>query len=114
MGRFATGRKPISMTKTGRKVAEPAKPGGPGDASDDRGTIPESSADPHAPGDPGSLEVGYGRPPLHSRFKPGQSGYPKGGAKRSRNMRTIVRQVLNEDIQIGARAAHARATAVSI
>ncbi len=44
--------------------------------------------------------VGYGRPPLHSRFKPGQSGNPKGRPKQSRNMRSIVKQVLSEDMQI--------------
>ena len=26
----------------------------------------------------GDYEVGYGKPPKHSRFKPGQSGNPKG------------------------------------
>jgi Family of unknown function (DUF5681) len=44
--------------------------------------------------------VGYGRPPLHSRFKPGQSGNPKGRAKGSKNLRTILKQVSNEQIQI--------------
>jgi hypothetical protein len=42
--------------------------------------------------------VGKYRPPLHSRFKPGQSGNPKGRAKQSRNLRTIVNQVLSEDM----------------
>jgi hypothetical protein len=92
--------KPISSPKTGGHGARPAKRAGSGD-KDDRCTIPPSPLDdPHAPGDPGSLAVGYGRPPLHSRFKPGQSGYPKGRSKGSRNMRTIVRQVLNEKMQI--------------
>jgi Family of unknown function (DUF5681) len=44
--------------------------------------------------------VGYRRPPLHSRFKPGQSGNPKGRAKGSQNLRTIVKQISNEQIQI--------------
>jgi Family of unknown function (DUF5681) len=44
--------------------------------------------------------VGYGRPPLHSRFKPGQSGNPKGRAKGSQNLRTILKQVSNEQILI--------------
>ena len=34
-------------------------------------------------------QVGYCRPPLHSRFKPGQSGNPKGRLKQSRNLRSI-------------------------
>ena len=39
----------------------------------------------------GMYQVGYCRPPLHSRFKPGQSGNPKGRPRQSRNMRTIAR-----------------------
>ncbi len=30
---------------------------------------------------PGQYVVGYGRPPVHSQFKPGQSGYPAGRTK---------------------------------
>ena len=93
------GRKPITPNTGGQKSG-PAEPGGPGPAGDDCRTSPESSADPHSPGDPGSFEVGYGRPPRHSRFKPGQSGNPKGRAKQSRNLRTIVQQVFNEHMQI--------------
>src|SRR4029450_5437031 len=48
----------------------------------------------------GMYQVGYCRPPLHSRFKPGQSGNPKGRPRQSRNLRTIVKQVLSEDMQI--------------
>jgi hypothetical protein len=48
----------------------------------------------------GMYQVGYCRPPLHSRFKPGQSGNPKGRPTQSRNLRTIVKQVLSEDMQI--------------
>jgi Family of unknown function (DUF5681) len=48
----------------------------------------------------GTYKVGYGRPPLHSRFKRGQSGNPRGRTKQSRNLRTIVKQVSNEQVQI--------------
>jgi hypothetical protein len=51
-------------------------------------------------GDREPYAVGYGRPPLHSRFKPGQSGNPKGRAKGTQNLRTIVKQVANEQILI--------------
>ena len=62
---------------------------------------PGASAGPlRASSDRTRTQVGYGRPPLHSRFKPGQSGNPKGRAKQSRNLRTIVKQVLNEHMQI--------------
>jgi hypothetical protein len=90
------GRKPISNRNNGGQKAGPAEPFGPGHEAG-RATS-ETSTDPDAPEQ--SLEVGYGRPPLHSRFKPGQSGYPKGRAKQSRNMRTIVGQVLSEKMQI--------------
>src|SRR5688572_30362761 len=32
-----------------------------------------------------SYDVGYGRPPVHSRFKPGHSGNPRGRPKGARN-----------------------------
>jgi uncharacterized protein DUF5681 len=63
---------------------------------------PDAIAAP-ADGQTGKREpyaVGHGRPPLHSRFKPGQSGNPKGRAKGSHNLRTIVKQVSNEQILI--------------
>jgi hypothetical protein len=33
-------------------------------------------------------EVGYGRPPIHTRFKPGQSGNPAGRPKGAQNFAT--------------------------
>ena len=63
---------------------------------------PDTIAAP-ADGQTGKREpytVGYCRPPLHSRFKPGQSGNPKGRAKGSQNLRTIVKQVSSEQILI--------------
>src|SRR5690349_12273121 len=45
-------------------------------------------------------EVGYCRPPLHSRFKPGQSGNPSGRAKGSKNLKTLFHQILNEQIPL--------------
>lgn len=44
--------------------------------------------------------VGYGRPPTHSRFKPGQSGNPKGRPKGTANLRTDLREELGERIRI--------------
>jgi len=45
-------------------------------------------------------EVGYGKPPSHTRFKPGQSGNPKGRPKSSRNLRTVLEEALNETVTI--------------
>lgn len=45
-------------------------------------------------------KIGYGRPPVHSRFKPGQSGNRKGRPKGRRNVRTVVEEVLSQRIAI--------------
>jgi hypothetical protein len=45
-------------------------------------------------------EIGYGRPPEHSRFKPGKSGNTKGRPRGRRNVRTVVEDVLSQRITI--------------
>ena len=45
-------------------------------------------------------EVGYGRPPRHTRFKKGQSGNPKGRPGGAKNLSTLLRQALNERVVI--------------
>jgi uncharacterized protein DUF5681 len=45
-------------------------------------------------------EIGYGRPPKHSRFKRGKSGNPNGRPKRQRNVRRVVEDVLSQRITI--------------
>jgi Family of unknown function (DUF5681) len=47
-----------------------------------------------------SYEVGYGKPPLHSRFRKGQSGNPKGRARGTRNFATIFREALAKPVVI--------------
>src|SRR3954453_9277178 len=44
--------------------------------------------------------VGYRRPPVHTRFKPGQSGNPSGRVKGSKNLKTLFHQILNEQIPL--------------
>jgi len=44
--------------------------------------------------------VGYKRPPVATRFKPGQSGNPKGRKKGVRNFKTDVRHELDEIITV--------------
>jgi Family of unknown function (DUF5681) len=45
-------------------------------------------------------KVGYRRPPLESRFKPGTSGNKKGRPKGSRNAKSIVEEVVNSPVTI--------------
>jgi hypothetical protein len=44
--------------------------------------------------------VGYCRPPLHTRFKPGVSGNPSGRPKDSKNFKTLLHSILNEQISL--------------
>jgi hypothetical protein len=44
--------------------------------------------------------VGYKRPPVHSRFKPGQSGNPSGRAKGSQNLKTLFDKILKEEVSL--------------
>jgi hypothetical protein len=45
-------------------------------------------------------EVGRGKPPVHTRFKPGQSGNPKGRPKGVRNFRTDVQATLKAPVKV--------------
>jgi hypothetical protein len=40
-------------------------------------------------------EVGYGKPPLHTRFQKGQSGNPKGRPRGRKNLSSLLNAVLN-------------------
>jgi hypothetical protein len=60
--------------------------------------VDESNVKPFPP-------VGYKRPPVHTRFKPGQSGNPSGRPKGSQNLQALFHKILNEQISLreGAR-----------
>jgi hypothetical protein len=45
-------------------------------------------------------EVGYGKPPKHTRFQHGRSGNPKGRPKGHQNAKTLFKQTLNEKVII--------------
>jgi Family of unknown function (DUF5681) len=47
-----------------------------------------------------NYDVGYGKPPLHSRFKKGRSGNPHGRPKGSSNMSTLLDHALNEQVVV--------------
>jgi Family of unknown function (DUF5681) len=45
-------------------------------------------------------EIGYGKPPIDTRFKPGASGNPSGRPKGAKNLTTLVHEALNEPVII--------------
>ena len=48
------------------------------------------------PDDERDYEVGYGKPPRHTRFEPGRSGNPCGRPPGAKNMKTLLSKALNE------------------
>src|SRR5882672_5796698 len=44
--------------------------------------------------------VGYGKPPLHSRFRAGQSGNPAGRSKGVPNLKTDVKRTLATPVKV--------------
>ncbi len=45
-------------------------------------------------------EVGYGRPPTDTRFKPGQSGNPKGRPRQQKTIAALLQQALSKKVRI--------------
>ena len=43
-------------------------------------------------------EVGYGKPPRHSRFVKGRSGNPRGRPPDTKNLKTLLSETLNEPV----------------
>lgn len=52
------------------------------------------------PNDEGEYEVGYGRPPLHTRFRPGVCPNPKGRGKGVKNFQTEINEELRTKITV--------------
>ena len=47
-----------------------------------------------------TYDVGFGKPPEHTRFKPGQSGNPKGRPKGSLNLASALNRALKEKVVV--------------
>lgn len=55
-------------------------------------------ANDSCPSEVHDYKVGPGKPPKHTRFKPGQSGNPKGRPKGSQNVKTVLNKVGRESV----------------
>jgi hypothetical protein len=47
-----------------------------------------------------SAGVGYGRPPVATRFQPGRSGNPRGRPKGARNLSAVIASTLKEKVPV--------------
>jgi hypothetical protein len=45
-------------------------------------------------------KVGYKKPPLHTRFKKGQSGNPRGRPRGAKNFSTVLNDALNQRVVV--------------
>jgi hypothetical protein len=50
--------------------------------------------------DASDYAIGFCKPPRHSQYKPGQSGYLKGRPKGARNFKTIVKATLKAPVRV--------------
>src|SRR6516162_2014449 len=55
-------------------------------------------------------EVGYGKPPCHSRFVKGQSGNPRGRPPGAKNLSTLLSEALNETVIVTENGGHRKVT----
>ena len=62
------------------------------------------------PEKPKPQKVGRGNPPKHSQFKPGQSGNPGGRPKGAKNMRTLIWELAEEQVNITTNDGQAKVT----
>src|ERR1700730_2267834 len=61
-------------------------------------TSPARRRRPMPRDDGGDFEVGYAKPPRHTRFKRGQSGNPRGRPSEKKNLSTVLEDALAEAV----------------
>lgn len=65
--------------------------------------LPSDLPDPPGEDRDDEYEVGYRKPPKHSRFQPGRSGNPSGRSKGKMNLATVLARELAERVTITER-----------
>lgn len=66
----------------------------------DATAAPPGSGDGDAEAERPSCEVGYGKPPAHSRFRKGASGNPRGRKPASKNLANLLAQALDATVVV--------------
>jgi hypothetical protein len=77
--------------------------------------FPSTEGDEQAGAPPPSDDkVGYGRPPVSTRFKPGQSGNPRGRPKGSKSLNQVLLQALNRRVPDPRRGGRRRVSMIEL
>jgi uncharacterized protein DUF5681 len=61
-----------------------------------------------APKSPNAYDVGYGKPPVTTRFKPGQSGNPRGRPKGIKSLNSILQEALLTRLTVNGQGGRTR------
>jgi hypothetical protein len=62
----------------------------------------------------GNYDVGYGRPPVAHRFKPGRSGNPAGRPRRKQSIDAAAEQALHELVSVNEEGRHRKVPALQV
>ncbi|MBL1319439.1 MAG: hypothetical protein COB40_04055 [Marinosulfonomonas sp.] len=60
--------------------------------------------------EPGDQPIGYGVPPQHSQYQPGQSGNPGGRPKGAKSLKSVLQDELAREINLSEQGVHSKVT----
>jgi hypothetical protein len=66
--------------------------------------------EPSETGPADDYQIGYRRPPRNTRFRPGESGNPRGRPKGARNLASVVAATLSERVAVNENGRRKRIT----
>lgn len=75
-------------------------------------SAPPPPAEEPETGNAGDYAVGYGRPPVHTQFKQGTSGNPRGRPRGATALKTLVREMMNGRVSVRTTAGVTKMTRI--